>query len=94
VFGHAPVILPGVLRVPLPYHPAFYLHLALLHAGLLVRIVGGNLLEIPGAWQLGGTLNVLAILLFLAVSVAAAVLGTLRQRRAPGARRRQGNPST
>jgi hypothetical protein len=80
VFGHAPVILPGVLRVPLPYHPAFYLHLALLHVGLLIRIVGGNLLDIPGAWRLGGTLNVIAILLFLVASVSAAVLGTLLRR--------------
>jgi hypothetical protein len=82
VFGHAPVILPGVLRVRLPYHPAFYLHLGLLHAGLVVRVVGGNLLEIPGAWRLGGTLNVVAILLFLVASVTAAVLGTSLGRRA------------
>jgi hypothetical protein len=87
VFGHAPVILPGVLRVPLPYHPAFYLHLGLLHVGLLIRIVGGDLLAIPGAWRLGGTLNVLAILLFLVASVTAAVLGSL-QRRSSGVKRR------
>jgi hypothetical protein len=86
VFGHAPVILPGVLRVPLPYHQAFYLHLVLLHVGLLIRIVGGNLLEIPGAWRLGGTLNVAAILLFLVASVTAAGLAAL-QRRSSGAKR-------
>jgi hypothetical protein len=28
VFGHAPVILPAVLRLPLPYHAWFYAHLA------------------------------------------------------------------
>ena len=39
VYGHAPVILPAVLRVPLPYRPWFYGHLALLQAGLVVRVV-------------------------------------------------------
>ena len=82
VFGHAPVILPGVLRVPLPYHPAFYGHLALLHAGLLLRVIGGDVLDIPGAWRLGGTLNVVAVLLFLVVSIAAAGIGTAARRRA------------
>jgi hypothetical protein len=82
VFGHAPVILPGVLRVALPYHPLFYAHLALLHVGLVVRIVGGDLLGDAGAFRLGGTLNVLALLAFLVVSVASAVIGAAA-RRAP-----------
>jgi hypothetical protein len=77
VFGHAPVILPAVLRLPLPYRPRFYAHLGLLHAGLVIRIVAGDALAIPGAWRLGGVLNVLALLLFLASSVVA-VLGGLR----------------
>ncbi len=84
VFGHAPVILPGVLRLPLPYHPLFYAHLAMLHAGLLVRVVGGDLLAMPGAWRLGGTLNVVAVLLFLVVSITAVAVGTWQRRgRAP-----------
>src|SRR5690606_12864433 len=36
IFVHAPVILPAVLRVPLPYHPVFHVPLALLHGSLLV----------------------------------------------------------
>ena len=32
VFGHAPIIFPAVLRVAVPYHPVFYVPLALLHA--------------------------------------------------------------
>jgi hypothetical protein len=80
VFGHAPVILPAVLRLPLPYRPRFYAHLALLHAGLVVRIVGGDLLGVAGAWQLGGVLNVTALLLFLASSVIAVIEGR-RERR-------------
>ena len=44
VYGHAPVILPAVLRIPLPYRRGFYVHLALLQAGLVVRIVAGDVL--------------------------------------------------
>jgi hypothetical protein len=73
VFGHAPIILPAVLRLSLPYHPRFYAHLALLHAGLLLRIVGGDLLGSRVAFQAGGVLNVVALLVFV-VSSAAAIL--------------------
>jgi hypothetical protein len=76
VFGHAPVIVPAVLR--------FYAHLALLHAGLVVRIVGGDVLGMEGMRQLGGVLNVLALLLFVASS-AASVLQELARRRGLGA---------
>jgi hypothetical protein len=82
VFGHAPIIVPAVLRVPLPYQRRFYGHLALLHAGLLLRIVGGDLVGMRPLWQAGGVLNVLALLLFVASS-AAAVLQGLATRRSP-----------
>src|SRR5664279_2613379 len=42
VFGHAPVILPAVLRVRLPHHPRDYAVLVLLHVSLALRIVGGD----------------------------------------------------
>jgi hypothetical protein len=82
VYGHAPVILPSVLRVPLPYRPSFYLHLALLHAGLVIRVIVGDLFSIPAAWQLGGVLTVTSMLVFLVASVAAAV-GGIRAARIP-----------
>jgi hypothetical protein len=82
VFGHAPVIIPAVLRVPLPYRPRFYAHLALLHVGLVVRVIGGDLLVIDGLWQLGGVLNVLALLLFLASSAASVVQELVARRSA------------
>jgi hypothetical protein len=75
VFGHAPVIIPAVLRVPLPYRPRFYAHLLLLHAGLLLRIAGGDLLGSTFLWQAGGVLNVIALLLFVASSALAAIGG-------------------
>lgn len=74
VFGHAPIILPAVLRLPLPYHPRFYVHLGLLHAGLALRIVGGDLLGSDIARLGGGILNVVALLLFLVSSAVAVAL--------------------
>lgn len=85
VFGHAPVILPGVLALPLPYHARFYAHLALLHTGLLLR-VGGDVLGATPAWQAGGVLNATALLLFLGSS-ALAILESARAGRPRGARR-------
>lgn len=76
VYGHAPVILPAVLRIPLPYRPWFYGHLVVLHVGLVVRVVLGDVLGLPGAWQLGGILTVTSMLLFVAVSVATAATAT------------------
>lgn len=71
IFGHAPVIVPAVLRVRLPFRPWFYAHVALLHAALLVRLVGGDALGNRVAWQVGGAGTEIAILLFLGVSVTA-----------------------
>jgi hypothetical protein len=83
VFGHAPVILPAVLRVPLPYHPLFYLHLALLHTSLLLRVIGGDLVGSAAAWQWGGVLNVVAVLLFLLLSAVTAARAWAADRSRP-----------
>lgn len=83
VFGHAPVIVPAVLRLPLPYRPRFYAHLALLHAGLLVRVAGGDLLGVQPLWLAGGVLNVIALLLFVGSSAAAVVQGVAARRPPP-----------
>lgn len=64
IFAHAPVIFPAVLRRPMAYTPRFYSHLALLHAGLLLRVVGDWSVYWP-ARQWGGVLAALAIALFL-----------------------------
>ena len=40
IFGHAPVIFPAVLAVPIPFRRLFYVHLALLHVGVALRITG------------------------------------------------------
>lgn len=71
IFAHAPVIVPAVLHVRLPYRPWFYAHLGLLHVALLVRLVCGDAFGNRLAWQVGGVGTELAILVFLAVSVTA-----------------------
>lgn len=68
IFGHAPIIFPSVLGVPVAYRPFFYGHLALLHIGLIGRLLG-DVAGIVLLRQWGGLLNVVAILLFLVVTV-------------------------
>ncbi len=71
VFGHAPIILPAVLRIGLPYRPIAYAPLVLLHVTLSARIAGDLL-----AWETlrtaGGIGNVVAVVAFLAVNIALA----------------------
>ena len=80
VFGHAPVIVPAVLRVPLPYRPRFYAQLVLLHVGLVIRVFGGDLLGIRDAFVAGGILGVVELLVFVGSSAAASI-GEIRRRR-------------
>ena len=74
VFGHAPIIFPAVLRVKVPYHPVFYAPLLLLHLSLLVRLAGDASGDF--AWtRAGGALNALALLAFIANTIAAVLRG-------------------
>jgi hypothetical protein len=72
IFGHAPIILPAVLGRAIPYHPRFYAHLALLHASLVLRIVG-DLTLTASLRQWGALLNVVAVLLFLFATLSVIV---------------------
>lgn len=86
VMAHAPSILPAVLRKALPYHPVLIVPVALLHASLVVRLWLGDGYGLGAAWQTGGALNIVALLLFV-VLAAGLVVG------APAAaRRRERNP--
>jgi hypothetical protein len=80
IFVHAPVILPAVLRRPLPYHPVLYLPLALLHLSLLARVGIGDALSATAVWRWAGVANVLAVLVFVA---CAATLVARRRHPAP-----------
>ncbi len=65
IFGHAPIILPAILGIPVSYRAAYYAHLGLLHASMLLRI-WGDLAGDLTLRQWGGMLNVIALLLFMA----------------------------
>jgi hypothetical protein len=74
IFAHGPVIFPAILERSVDFHPAFYLHLALLHVGLLLR-VGGDVGDVPQARAWGGLVNAIAILVFLAATATSAARG-------------------
>lgn len=68
VLAHAPVILPAVLRRPLPYGPAFWGVAVLLHGSLAVRVVA----DLVGAESVRATAGVLNVVALLALVVTAA----------------------
>ena len=85
VFGHAPIIVPAVFRVPLPYHWVFYAPLALLHATLALR-VAFDLCGLPEWRAMAGAGNVAAIAVFIATMLAAVVRGRWGAARRAGVR--------
>jgi len=64
IFGHAPIIFPAILNVQMNYTSRFYIHLALLHLSLILRVAGDL-----GGWlegrQWGAMLNGIAIAIFI-----------------------------
>ncbi|WIM69512.1 hypothetical protein [Corynebacterium suedekumii] len=85
IFAHAPFILGGVIRRTIPYHPALYLPVIVLHAGLALRIVA-DLRQATGPWQLGGVITVVAILGFALTGIV--LIATDRNRRRKARERR------
>lgn len=76
VIGHAPVIFPAVMRVKIPYHPAFYVPLAALQLSLAARVAG----VLAGVWPLrqwSGAANGAALLLFILTLLASVWRGAL-----------------
>ncbi len=68
IFGHAPIIFPSILGVPINYQPAFYVQLALLHLSLALRVIS-DFLSWSAGRMWGGLLNEIAILLFLGMTI-------------------------
>lgn len=68
IFGHAPIIFPAVLGVPINFQPAFYIQLILLHVSLALRVIADY-----ANWHTlrmwGGLLNEVAILLFIGMTI-------------------------
>ena len=79
IMAHAPVMLPAVLRRPLPYLSVMYVPVALLHASLVLRVLVGDAYGRPELLQLGGSLNITALLLFIAVAVVSVVRGPVKK---------------
>lgn len=68
IFGHAPIIFPAILGVPINFQPGFYIHLILLHISLVLRVIVDYAnLHTLRMW--GGLLNEVAILLFIGMTV-------------------------
>lgn len=65
VFAHAPIILPAVARLRLPFHASLYVPLASLHASLLLRVLGDVLANAPMRTA-GSVGNALSLALFAA----------------------------
>lgn len=74
VLGHAPIVFPAVLRVRMPYHPLFYLPVAVLHGSVAARLAGDALGNGP-LRGMGGLLNAGALVLFVATMASAAWRG-------------------
>ena len=74
IFAHAPIVLSPLLGLKLRWTPAFHVSHALLHASLVVRLLG----DLLGSFEMrrwGGLLNALALASF-------GLLVALRARRA------------
>ncbi|MBI5791722.1 MAG: hypothetical protein HZA63_09635 [Rhodocyclales bacterium] len=82
IFGHAPIIFPAVMRVKIPWHPAVYLPLLVLHASLAMRIAGG-LSERFTLRSTGGLINAIALLLFVLVLLGSVLRGRRAMAGAP-----------
>lgn len=76
VMAHAPVILPSVLRVKLPYHPVLWVPLVALHLTLAVR-VAGSLAQAP-FYRVGALGTIVAMLLLVLGVVLSSRLPTPR----------------
>jgi len=77
IVAHSLIIVPAIAGIQVPYHRYFYGPVVLLHASLILRIVGDlNLWRSMRQW--GGLLNVVALLWFLLLLAVSA----LRERKA------------
>jgi len=68
IFGHAPIIFPAILGVPINFQPAFYVQLVLIHLSLALR-VSADYASLHPLRMWGGLINEIAILLFMGMTV-------------------------
>jgi len=68
IFGHAPIVFPAILGRALPFRSSFYVHLAILHASVALRLTGDCVEELGRLRAWGGMLNAIALLIFVVSS--------------------------
>lgn len=71
VFAHAPIVLPAVARIALPFRSSFYVPLATLHLAVLLRVIG----DLTGTHALrsaGGVLSAISLVIFAAAAIDSA----------------------
>lgn len=71
VLAHELIVVPAVLRITLPFTYVFYAPFALLETSLAAR-VASDAVESAVLWQWTGLVNVVALVLFAAVTVGSA----------------------
>lgn len=80
IFGHAPIIFPAILKKSMAFYPLFYLHLAVLHLSLLLRVCSDLFYSASGRlW--GGMLNGAAILLFFLSTIFSVLRSSMKVKR-------------
>lgn len=77
IFGHAPIIFPAVLGLPVYFLRTAYVPLVILHGSLLLRVMS-DLANWPAGRAWGAAGNGVAVGLFLLNTVTSIVLGSLR----------------
>lgn len=69
IFGHAPIIFPAILKIQMKYSARFYLHLALLHISVMIRVFS-DITNNHDILKISGMLNAITILVFLLNTVS------------------------
>lgn len=80
IFAHGPVILPGVLGLPVkPYHPLLYVPLVLLVASVVLRIIAGMNLLPHEARQWSAWMTATAMVFYFVTLLSVLVHARLKQ---------------
>lgn len=85
IFGHAPIIIPALLSVPIRCSGWSYLPLGLLHVSLALRVIG-DLFTVIELRRWGGMMNAVSIIAFLITTIASIALARRQLALAPAPR--------
>jgi hypothetical protein len=80
IFGHAPLVFPAVLGLPMPYTPAAYVPFAVLHLSVAMRVIGDLFEDIARLRAYGALGNAIAVLLFMGTIIASIAWASARRR--------------